>query len=333
MKKEEDFQDVLDQLGLLAPSERQKPIPKQQMFVRIKQAMANEPSIQQPRWWETWVHTLFAPSRRLTLTAVSLVLLFVLSFTFPAVRAAASNFLGIFRVEKFAAISISPEQIALIDQIANSGLKPGELEFIDEPGAGTAVTSLREAAQLTGMRDILTSPELGEANHITVSDGGTALFTLNLEESRAIFELVGADPSLLPNEIDQADIRIFIYNGISQEWADGSRLLQTQSPVVEYPVEIDPTILGEALLQVLGLSQAEASRLAQQIDWTSTLVLPIPTDLGTFQEVSVRGVSGLYIRTIDGSESGIIWQKDGYIYSLMGKREMATLLALANGLE
>ena len=49
------------------------------------------------------------------------VLFFAVLFSFPAVRAAASDFLGLFRVQKFAPISISPEQMAMLEQLAEGG--------------------------------------------------------------------------------------------------------------------------------------------------------------------------------------------------------------------
>jgi hypothetical protein len=72
-------------------------------------------------------------------------------FSLPAVRAAASDFLGLFRVEKFAPISVSPQQMAMLEQIAEQGLHPGELVMTSEP-ASRKVASGAEAEALVGFR-------------------------------------------------------------------------------------------------------------------------------------------------------------------------------------
>lgn len=330
MKQENNIEEVLTQIGELAPSEQENPIAARTMLNRIRAEVGHaQPRVSLADRITQW---LFAPSRRAVVTAVTLLFIFSVGFTFPTVRAAASDFLGNFRVQKFAAISISPDQLAVLEQVAESGLRPGEIQFVEEPGEATAVDSLREASRRTGMRPLLTLPQLGEPSEILVTDGGSAIFTINLEESRAILELAGADPNLLPQELNNRDVRIFMFNGVGQRWVDGTMLLQTESPIVEYPGGIDPAPLGEALLQLLGLSNVEAARLARQIDWTSTLVLPVPTDVGTFQEVTVQGVSGLYLNAVNQGESALVWQKNGMLYMLGGSGNVDALLDIVNGL-
>ena len=70
---------------------------------------------------------------------------------------------------------------------------------------------------------------------------------------------------------------------------------------------------------VLGLSADEAARLAQEIDWTSTLLLPVPTDFATFNEVMVNGKSGIAITSLEGTGSAVVWQEDGVLYMLSGE--------------
>ncbi|MEM7330851.1 MAG: hypothetical protein AAF490_02080 [Chloroflexota bacterium] len=333
MRKEDEVQKVLDQLGSLAPTEQDRPVSAKVMLSRINREI-EQPAAQRNgvSFWDTLAAFLFAPSRRLAFTAVLVAMMFITGLTSPTFRAAASDFLGNFRVQKFAAISISPDQLAILEQVAQSGLTPGQLQFVDEPGEATAVDSLGEATRLTGVRQILTLPNQAQPSDIFVTDGGSALFTIDIESSKAILEMAGADPNLLPVELNEANIRIFVYSGIAQTWDDGTMLLQTQSPLVEYPEGIDPAPLGQALLQLLGLSEEEANRLSMQIDWTSTLVLPIPTNIGTFQEVTVQGVSGLFVSAIDG-ESGLVWQKEGNIFMLTSPGDLASLLELANELK
>jgi len=96
---------------------------------------------------------------------------------------------------------------------------------------------------------------------------------------------------------------------------------------------LDTDVLGEALLQFLGLTPLEAQRLAGQIDWTSTLLLPIPSTVATFQEMTVNGVSGIGLSSLDGRINALVWQKNGTLYLLAGPQTTAELAALANTLE
>ena len=110
-------------------------------------------------------------------------------------------------------------------------------------------------------------------------------------------------------------------------------MLQTVSPVVQYPDELDPALVGEALLQVLGLNPLEANRLANQIDWTSTLLLPIPSSMASFQEVTVQGVSGIGLSSVDGTINALVWQQNGRLYLLAGAQSTEVLTELANSVE
>ena len=61
--------------------------------------------------------------------AVSFVLILAVLFSFPSVQAAANDFLGLFRVQKFAPLSITPAQFALLEQLAEEGMTPGEFNI------------------------------------------------------------------------------------------------------------------------------------------------------------------------------------------------------------
>ena len=101
-----------------------------------------------------------------------------------------------------------------------------------------------------------------------------------------------------------------------------------------YPPDVDPTLLGEALLQVLGIEPAAAHQLAQSIDWTSTMLLPIPQDLGTYREVTVDGTTGVAVEPFDsGNDPAIVWQKDGMVYMMTGPIPVDELIIQANALQ
>lgn len=268
--------------------------------------------------------------RKYALATMAILVVFSLAFAFPSVRAAASDFLGLFRVQKFAAISISPEQLAMLEEIAESGLMPGQVEMIDEPGEMTAVSSLEEAEASAGL-SVRTLAELGDPHQIFTVDGGSGRLIVNVEDTRAIVETAGVDPSLIPDSLDGASIDVTVYPAVSQQW-DDVVLLQSPSPLVEYPDDVDTVALGEALLQILGMDSRQARRLARSIDWTNTLLLPIPENVATFTEVQVDGVTGIALSSLNGRDVALMWQKDGVVFILSGGN-VAELIEIADSLQ
>lgn len=329
MTRPDDIQDVLEQLGTLAPAEGDAPSPAPQALARIKGRIQSR-----NRSWLDQVLWRFRPmfKRKYALGGLSAILLLFIAFSLPPVRAAASDFLGLFRVQKFAPISVSPRQLALLEEVAEQGLHPGTLEMIEEPGEPQTVASVAEAEALAD-QPVRTPATLGPAEAIRVSSGGEGRLTIDLESARRILETVEVDPQLLPDSLDGENVQVTVFSSIEQQWPDGTSLMQTASPEVNYPEDVDPAVLGEALLQVLGMTPGEARRLAQSIDWTSTLLLPIPQEMATFREVRVDNTSGLALSNVDGRGHSLLWQKDGMVYLLVGDGNLRELVRLANSLE
>ncbi len=321
--------DTQELLALLAPGTEDEPQPASLALAQVRQKVA---ATEKNTWADRLQHFLLTPGRRYAAAGVLAALLLMVAFSFPTVRAAAGEFLSLFRVQNFAAVTISPEQIALLNKVAREGLTPGKVEILADPGQLTPVDSLRTAAVRAGMASVRTIGELGEPTAVYVSAPGSGRLTIDLAGARGILEAVGADPLLLPDNLDGAQVNVAVFAGVAQQWQD-VHFLQSASPLVEYPEGLDTAVLGQALLQLLGLEAAEAARLAQEIDWTSTLLLPIPQDIASYQEVTVDGVSGMAVSDLDGRAATIIWQKEGVIYTLFGDRSAADLLALTNSLE
>jgi hypothetical protein len=324
-----DIQEPVAQLAVLEPTPADAPRPASLALAQVKQRLTMEERMSR----QSRFHQFFTtPGRRYATAVVLAAVMLAVAFTFPNVRAAASEFLSLFRVQNFAAITISPEQIAVLSQIAEEGLSPGEIEIFEDPGQLTAVDSIDAAATLTGLKQVRTIEQLGPPQAVYVSAAGNGRLTVDLEGSRAILEAVGVDPTLLPDDLDGAEVDVFVFSGVDQQWEDDLHLLQSETPLVDYPDGLDTVVLGQALLQVLGLSEEEAVRLSQEIDWTSTLLLPIPQNIAAYHEVTVDGVSGMVISELNGRSASIIWQKDGVLYTLIGNRSAEELVQLANTL-
>lgn len=335
MKENDKFEevdgldDVLATLAVLEPAAGDGPMPAFQALTSIKQRAERA----RPRFWDIIGKEILSMFKRKYAFATLLVVLILGgAVAIPSVRAAASEFLGLFRVQKFAPISISPRQLALLENLAEQGLTPGTLEMVSEPGREQQAASMAEAASLTGAAAL--SPRLlDEPDAIHVTGEAQGRLTVDLDSSRAILQAAGVDPAALPDSLDGAVVDVTIYPMITATWTDAQiSLLQADSPLVDYPDDVDPAVLGQALLQLLGMTEAEAARLAASIDWTNTLLFPVPENAATFSEVSVQNSSGLALSSLDGQHSALMWQKDGRVFILEGPETVRGLVRIANSL-
>jgi hypothetical protein len=85
------------------------------------------------------------------------------------------------------------------------------------------------------------------------------------------------------------------------------------------------------------MSAQDAQAFCDNVDWTSTLVIPIPRDAGSYETTSVDGVQGTLI-TLRGWAHGmpgysLLWVKSGIIYSLTGFGSADQAVPLADSLE
>jgi hypothetical protein len=319
--EEKEIQETLEQLAALAPAQMPS---KSAAFARLQS------DIRHPTSEITNGGSIMNRRRTLAIGFAAVLVLTVL-FSFPAVRATASDFLGLFRVQKFAPISISPGQLATLEQLAEEGMAPGELTINHEPGAITPVGSLSEAGLQTGLT-VRTIAGLGDPTEIKVIDGGDGRLKIDLTAARALMEAAGADPTLLPDNIDGASVHVTVFPGVQQSWSEEYTFLQAPSPWVDYPENVDAQIIGEAALQVLGTEPREARRIAKNIDWAGTLLMPIPSEMVTYREISVDGVSGVALEPLDGDGGALLWQKDGVIYMLSTQGDTAELPEVAKSI-
>ncbi|MCO5193824.1 MAG: hypothetical protein M9930_11155 [Anaerolineae bacterium] len=322
MDQQPDLNQTLEQLELLAPHSAEKHPTPHAALLRFKNSQPAPRRSFVMKNWKPVAVGLFA------------VLALIFIFSFAPTRALADDFLGLFRVEKFAPISIAPEQLAVLEEIADSGLFPGELIMVTEPGPERVYTNFNEAFEsLETPYYSWFTPEfgLGMPQEFVVQPGGSAQLTVNLDSARAILEAVDVDPLLLPDSLDGAVVSAELYDALFLDYG-AVQLLQTPVPDVNYPDDVDPTVIGEAALRFLGMDDDEAYRLAHNIDWTNTLVMPVPTELASFSEVKVGDTTGIAVEALDSDGSMIMWQSYGMVYMLTGTGDYTSdaLLTIAN---
>jgi len=326
-EQEHDIREALERLATLAPDAHEAAAPRRAL-ARFQQHVADR---RMPGGRLNSRRISIMSTRRIATVGLTLVVAIAVLMAFPSVRAAAGEFLGLFRVQQFAPISVSTQQLALLERLGEEGLEPGEFVVTQELGEPESVDSPEAAAAVAGFTP-RTLPNRGELIRTYVMAGGAGHLIVDLAGARAIVEAAGADPLLLPDSLDGARVDVTVHDSIGQLYDNGVLLIQSPSPDVNYPADVNPSLLGEALLQVLGTEPAEAQRIAQSIDWTSTLLLPIPQSLGSYREVTVNGVTGVLLEPFDtDEEAALVWQQDGMVYMMRaGRLSVDELLAQAN---
>jgi hypothetical protein len=273
--------------------------------------------------------------------ALALVLVAGL-FTLAPVRSAAGQFLGIFRVRKFAAISLSPTQVQNLEASLEGvdGLLFGEPEVLREPGPKQPVGSAGEASVLAGFTVRLPArlPEgVGEPK-LTYQSGGAARFKIDAGKIQAVLDAAGRQDLMLPPGIDQAIIEVDVPAMIYASYVEGAdtlNLVQAPSPTVVLPPGLNLAELAEIGLQVIGMTPEEARQISRSIDWANTLVIPVPTDVGAFREVTVDGANGLLLSSQPSryrAHHTLLWEKDGIVYALSGRGDAEAILEAANSM-
>jgi hypothetical protein len=179
---------------------------------------------------------------------------------------------------------------------------------------------------------------------------------VNLSKLRSILQEIGREDILLPDNLDGASVTLDLPIAILAEYGDCdyknyserqtpwlphcTQLVQLASPTISAPAGLDVTQLGKAFLQLAGMSETEAAQISQTVDWTTTLVLPVPTNYGaSYHDVMVDGVNGTLITQSISTPNGrstlttLLWVKDGVLFSLNHPGYTLDALAIANSLK
>jgi hypothetical protein len=285
-------------------------------------------------------------ARRLAIGLATLLVITGL-FALEPVRAMASDFLGLFRVEQFTTVSVDPARMQQIADALNQNMYMGEQQMLKDRGQPTPVASLDEAAAQAGFTPA-TPQGFGTPDEIMVTDSWAERYTPDVASLRAVFQAVGVDPSLLPDNIDGQPFDVSVPAGVMLSYSDGDpdlhndfTIFQIPSPTVNVPAGVDVQALGDAMLQLLGMTPQQAAQLSQHIDWATTLVVPIPTGTTDVTEVNINGTSGLLFKASgttgdNGSgtpESAILWQNNGIVSMVVGSNNGSRLIAIAESME
>lgn len=291
--------------------------------------------------------------------AAACALLAVLSFA-PG-RSWAQKILSMLRVQKVAVVPVD------LSAVTSPGGDRGRERLISQlisdnvvvtmkPGKPSSVSSAEEAGQLAGFK-IRTLGGLGSPQQISVSDEGAFHMTLDRDRIQAVLDQAGRSDIQIPASVDGSTVAVHIprlvnlrygncpppaaQSALSSSVGESSRescidFVQVPSPIISVPPALNIAALAEAGLQLTGMSAAEAQAFCKTVDWSSTLVIPVPQNGGSYRTIPVDGVNGTLIETLPHDNFigryALIWVKNGVVYSIGGKGTSSRALSAAESL-
>jgi len=294
--------------------------------------------------------------RRPAVVTVSGAAALLIALSFPAVRAVAQQFLDLFRVQRFVAISADPNRLKQIARIATEGfdlksLLSRNIRVVKEPGPLQEVDSVAAAEQLTGLAVQLpaTLPSEVVQERMAVGGEGALEFTADTALLQEVLDALDLRDVLVPQQLNGAVVKVrmpprvitnYQRNGMAR-----ATLLQAASPEISLPQGVHLPEIVEIALRILGMSLDEARQYAYSIDWHGTLLVPVPADMASFREVEVGTSQGLLIE-LNGqrrpgdsgrlrAEQGsmVLWSDGGKVYSLSGTINKKDLLQMASAIQ
>lgn len=293
---------------------------------------------------EKGVYSMIARNRA-AFSAAAVVLVLALSLNFSSVRAFAGELLSIFRVDRIQTVNITPQDAARIQQALQKGagnIDLGSLGKIEMNGQGPGgKVSLAEARQAVDFTLKLPGnlPAGYNLQEIRKNPGGTMNFTLDTGKTNNILKALGSS-KLLPVELNGQTFTAKIPTVITAIYSGANsqiNIRQAKSPELIAPGETSVTAVRDALLALPFIPEDLKRQLTSINDWQHTFL--IPNIDGSTQEVSVNGVSGVFITPPAEKTKGrsvpnaLVYQKDGVVYAIQGELTQQQALALASSLQ
>lgn len=323
-------------LAFLRPADATGPTARQ-AWARFSEQISQQKEFSMTRTWFSHPLVRFG--------AAALVLL-VLVLAFPGTRALTGQLLNLFRVQQ---VQVVPVDFTGLEQLTGDGalgsqftrLISDSVEMQQEPGDPVAAASAEEASQLAGFKVRL--PAGLTPSQINVTGRAAFSLTMNLVRAQALLDQAGHSDLVLPASMDGAVISVEIPASVSaafgacpspgsggsgnheqsttvRRYPDCVIFAQIPSPSVNAPAGLDIEALARVGLEFTGMSPEEAAELTRTVNWTSTLLVPIPRNAAIHKQVSVDGVTGTLIQrpANESPQFALLWVKDGIIYAISG---------------
>lgn len=247
--------------------------------------------------------------RRGLLAGIAAIVAVLSLLALPPVRAAADQLLQMFRVQNVVFIPVNRERMEQLQQLDLEAetLFIAEPEIINDPAEPRTVASVDEATAAVGfaVQQPATLPSAPVSTTIQVTDRSTMQFQVNVESARQVLTAMGVNDVTLPDSLGAEPIVADVPPAVSTVYSGDTyelMLMQGRSPDVTLPDGVDLQQLGKAALRLLGTAPEQAEAMSRQIDWSTTLLFPIPADVRAVQQVTINGAHGLLVSGSAGGE-------------------------------
>jgi hypothetical protein len=282
-----------------------------------------------------------------------------LLLSFAPVQTWGQKILAMLRIQK---VAVVPVNLAALAESGNREQQQLLARLISDnvvvtmnPGQPEAVPNAEAASRMAGF-SVKAFNGASSPARISVSNEAAFHMTLDRDRMQAVLDQAGRSDIQIPASADGSTVAVHVPRLVRLQYGTCSELrahpnaaplpvsvdqgcmtfIQVPSPTVSVPPNLNLAPLAEAGLQIAGLSAEEARSFTQTVDWSSTLVLPVPQS-GSYRSVSVDGTKGTVIEVPPrGDFSGhyyLVWLKNGIIYSIDGRGSSAPALAAAASLD
>jgi hypothetical protein len=295
--------------------------------------------------------TEFGKSRmRPALAAGMLALTLLAAFAITPVRTAALGLFDVFRVEKFAAVTVDVSRMPMkLNQNVDEAELRQELESHRAEGPNPNVLgtysgpmkpekarqfgSIEEAGQAIGSDLADAGPALAgrELKRVYATEPVRSSYTFDTEKIRAKMKEAGVQGVRVPQQIDGKTFTFNIPQGVFVQYGsdeDGAVFAQGKSPSLSIPEGVNMDYLRQDFLMVPGLPQDLVAQVQAIEDWEHTLIIPLPPG-GSSREVKIGRSQGLLLSDKTGEHNGVLWERGGTLYALGGKLSQDDVLNAA----
>ncbi len=294
--------------------------------------------------WNRLQSSLRPARYRPAIIAMAAVLTLAIGLSFGSVRAAAGRFLGVFRVNRFQVVTVTPADLSRIEAAVRQGagaVKIANLGDIEFSSAGPrGLVSLTQAKQAVDFQLRLPSamPEGLQLQGLTAEPSGTLHLTLDVVKANQLLKSLGGT-KMLPAELNGQTFSVTVPAAIDAQYG-GSRtlhVLQARSPELDMPGDTSAESVRDAVLGMPFLPDSLKRQVASVNDWQHTFL--VPNVQGSTQQVTVDGTDGVYITApsqykgeVPGAGNVLVWQKDGVVYAIVGEFSLEQGLQIGNSM-
>ena len=276
---------------------------------------------------------------------LAIVLILVVVLSFPQARAFADQVLNLFRVQQVVVVPVDftgIKQLTGNDALGKqvSDLISSSITMQQKPGAPVTATDATQASQLAGFT--VRVPQGMTPSRISVENASAFTLKIDVAKAQALLNESGRSDLVLPTSIDGADVSVNIPASVSvafgtcpdpaaqksgvdlgsgsagRQYPDCVILAELPTPTVSAPADLNIAQLAQIGLEFTGMTSDQAAAFTKTVDWTSTLVIPLPKNAATYQQVTADGVTGTLIQrpADDTPQYALLWVKNGIIYAI-----------------